>query len=97
MIRNGVSFQRIVRPTLLMPPNSFVFSSCEMTITGSGPKSAFGFQPWPYSNGTSNMGKNVPVVMRVVTGAGFSAPFTPSPEMMPNARYIITACFGTSE
>ncbi len=57
--------------------------SCDSTMTGSGAVSAESLQPLPYWNGTSNIGKNAPVVTRVVAGAGLSGPLTPSPEMMP--------------
>ncbi len=96
-MRNALSFQRIVRPTLFLPPNSFTFIECERTMTGSGASSAFEAHPAPYSNGTSNIGKKPPVVMRVLAWTGSMGPFNPSPETMPSARYMIAVCFGMSE
>ena len=48
----------IVWPTLFSPPNTFSFVSWFNTTTGCGPSSAAASQPWPYWNGTSNIGKN---------------------------------------
>jgi hypothetical protein len=77
MMRNSLSFQRRVRPTLLAPPKSLSFVSALRTIRGSGPVSARESQPRPYRNGTSNMAKKSPVVTRVTAFIGTMGPFGP--------------------
>ena len=94
-MRNSLSFQRMLRPTLLAPPNSLSFISREITMTGSGPVSAASVQVPPNWNGTSNTAKKSFVVTRVKTRSGFAC--CPSTDRMPTALCMITLRFGMSE
>ncbi len=84
-----------MRPTLFSPPKCFWLVSWLSTTTGSGPSSAAADQPWPNWNGTSNIGKNSPVVTRSNTRAGFD-PWRPESSTAPDL-YMITLRCGMSE
>src|SRR5690625_160662 len=61
-MRTLLSFRRSVLPTLFPPPNSRLLRSLEITATRARFASAAALQPWPYWNGTSNIGKKSDVV-----------------------------------
>src|SRR5690349_9680534 len=94
MMRNGLSFQRMVRPTLFAPEKNLSLTSFEITMTGSGPSSAAAFQPRPYLNGTSNIVKKSPVVTRVTTVYGSALGAPSSGETTPAVLNMTARCFG---